>query len=50
MKEEREEHGGKHIMNAVTGATEGNRERDQEEAEISGACLTSLIATFNKLG
>lgn len=47
---ERKELGGKHIMNAETGAAKGKRQKDQEEAEISGACLTSLIAAFNKLG
>lgn len=48
--EERKERGGKRIMKTVAGAIEGKRQRDQEEAEISGACLTSLIATVNKLG
>lgn len=38
---DRKELGGKHIMNAETPAAEGKRRKDQEEAEISGACLTS---------
>lgn len=32
------------------GVVKGKRQKNQEEAEISGSCLTSLIASFNKLG